>query len=808
MNRLLTKSLVLILILFLLACTVPTAYISVSAAPSVADENTEDEYAEDEEEIDEITVSNQSELLDAIEEAAEYGGYITLTKNITLTEGLIFPEGEAITLDLAGRKLDRGLRVCRESGSVINVEKNANLTITDSGDDKSGIIAGGASYKGGGIYNCGTLKIEGGTITGNRALDSVQGMGGGIYNASGAILTITGGEIKRNNARIGGGIYNASNATLNTENGTTVIKKQKVVTNPVVTANKASLYGGGILNAGVFNLKDKLRVNDNTGGDLHLTEGKKLTITGALKSGTLIGVNADGNDPVITSGYSKYNAAYPSSFFVALNGLKLQKTGANGEVCFKTGTKTTVEIFEKNTLTKKEEYNSVQDAWNKAKAYANSSNTVEITMGSNWEHDSELSTSNGQNITVDLNGCYIKRTRNSKQIKNGGVFRVASNSTLKIKDSSPKSKGYDGIKGGVITGGASTNSGGGVHVEENATFVMEGGTIYECVTCYDGGGIWANNASKVDLKNCRLYFCQTFDSADSAHGGGIYAKDVKDLELHDMTVQDCYSEDSGGGIYQSGWKDNKLIVGNVMFIGNKCRDDGGAMYLYEAGFVHIDKCTFTTNKAGTDGGAVYVDQFMQKNRRNTPLVFRDSTFKYNECGDEGSAIFVNKEDVVLVSDEITENKAGDSGAVYLSHYSGAYGYDISVRGRTIIRNNTAKDSTHQDLTFQNYGATNNYIYDAGLYEGAYISFSAHEGGKVPAIKNVTEYQLKFFHPESGKLTFNKEEDIDAPMATGSVFNGGAWIIIAAVAVLAIAVAVFVIVKKRKGGVTDDSEDYE
>lgn len=65
------------------------------------------------------------------------------------------------------------------------------------------IVTGNSGYEGGGIANFGTLTIDGSAITGNTAK-----MGGGIYNAKHASLTVTGGSTVLNNTATAGDIYN------------------------------------------------------------------------------------------------------------------------------------------------------------------------------------------------------------------------------------------------------------------------------------------------------------------------------------------------------------------------------------------------------------------------------------------------------------------------------------------------------------------------------------------------------------------------------------------------------------------------
>ena len=103
------------------------------------------------------------------------------------------------------------------SGSTVTIQDS------NSSGNGNGNITGGISQNsvmGGGIHNYGTLTIQSGKIADNNAEragggGTYTGGGGAIYNESGATLTIEGGEIYNNRAHQVGGIYNAGTLHLN-----------------------------------------------------------------------------------------------------------------------------------------------------------------------------------------------------------------------------------------------------------------------------------------------------------------------------------------------------------------------------------------------------------------------------------------------------------------------------------------------------------------------------------------------------------------------------------------------------------------
>ena len=788
-----------------------------------------------------VSVKNETALFNAVNKVVNSSdgdgdGIIKLTKDVDISKCLRIPAGRPVTIDLNGYMINRGLTECQDIGSVIRVEPGAVLTIKDSSNDNSGSITGGASWNGGGVCNHGTLTLEGGTISGNKSLHNTYGGGGGIYNGSyegsKATLTLKGGVISYNEARNGGGIYNSDGEVIIKKGSYEVTELSQLKTyetNVRITDNSATVSGSGIYTERDIKIQDAPYISGNKNNeDIYLLTTKVLKLTGKLRKAAVIGIKTEDYDNIITSGYYTYQTEDPNEFFKPASSnaiIRMSDTKENGgEVKIKIGGKSLVEVYKSSNRSKRnaselymrQEYDKPADAvwtaYSLLSSSAISNLRVELTLGSDYSFDGQINIPNNGYLVVDLNGHTIKRTRNGKKKDNGDIFLVKEGGTLTINDSNPTANSGNGdVKGGVITGGANSNGGGGITVEKNGNLFMNGGTIYQCSTDYDGGGICAKDGAKqIVLKKCSVVSCKTDDSWDDCDGGGIYAKNVSRLELENVTVKKCSSEDYGGGVYYYGGNNGIFIISACTFDNNLCGDDGGAVYYSSSEGGYFDKTTFTSNRANDDGGCIYAvknGQPVYSKKAEEPVMIRECTMKNNSCGDEGSAVFVDRNDVVFVTDTITDNTADDKGAVYVSHNAGSYGYDISLKGLMVIKDNKSDTAGRSNIVLENYGATHNYIYSAGLYEGSYVSFSVLESGKVKVIRNVNSYQLNYYHPEKGTLSFAGEKTVDATLVTASVFNNGSLVaIIAILGVAAAGIVAAVIYKKKKGAVKNDDDE--
>ena len=467
-----------------------------------------------------------------------------------------------------------------------------------------------------------------------------------------------------------------------------------------------------------------------------------------------------------------------------------------------------VEEIPKNGEPTATECSSPAEAWSKAIQSADNSKEVVVTLGSDWIEDAELTVGASMHITLDLNGHYVRRNRNHEMKRNGYVFRVEKNAVFTVRDSNPKGVGYNGVKGGVITGGASSNTGGGVHIEEEGEFRLQSGTIYDCRTDEDGGAVYLDGSSKdtkFTMTGGRIYGCKTMESNDNCCGGAIYM--VKGtVSISNAKIDDCYSEDNGGAIYS-----NRGVINldNVIFSGNKAHEKGGAIFTahdtakYEATVIKAHNCIFAANHADEHGGAVFINDNPEHNQA---MLFHNCTFRSNSAEQQGGALYINDDNVALSSCEITGNKAvEEGGGVYVDGR-----YNITVMGLTKIMDNTSyKNDGVANLALNDSTLGKAYIIDAGLYKGSEIHFGTTGSSSVKVSEWVSTYQQQYFKADMGYLTAKDSRAVEARMITsGSVFSSGFYAVtIIGVAGIIGAVVLFVREKKKnkakEGGEEND-----
>jgi CSLREA domain-containing protein len=192
---------------------------------------------------------------------------------ITDASGLTI-DGRKAKITISGKDAVRVFEV--NSGAKLTV---ARLRVAD------GNAANAANAFGGAIFNAGTVEVTNSTFSGNSADD---GIGGAIFNSSGALLTLTNSTFSGNSASLGGGIFN------DPDPGTVE------VTNSTFSGNSANDQGGGIFNRWTATLKNTIVTNSPSGGNC-------ANLFGTLTDG---GYNIDDGT---TCGFSTANNSLPST---------------------------------------------------------------------------------------------------------------------------------------------------------------------------------------------------------------------------------------------------------------------------------------------------------------------------------------------------------------------------------------------------------------------------------------------------------------------------------------------------------------
>ena len=464
------------------------------------------------------------------------------------------------------------------------------------------------------------------------------------------------------------------------------------------------------------------------------------------------------------------------------------------------------EIYSGETLLSKKEFDTAAQAWSSATAAANDTSETVITLYEDWTEDEMLTVAKGQHLTLDLNGHTLKRNRNHDMKADGCVIRVQDSAVFTLRDSNPKSRGYDGVKGGVITGGASSNTAGGVHIDENGAFIMEGGTIYDCITDADGGAVCVDGGSEntsFTMTGGRLYSCKTMESADECCGGAVYLNNGN-VTISGATIDDCYSEDDGGAIYS---ERGKITMKNVVFSGNRCLEKGGAIAValdssvFQGTLLNAYDCTFAGNRADEDGGAVIVSD---NPKDNGAVVFYNCKFRNNEAAKNGGAIYINDDNVALSGCSVTANRAaGSGGGIFVDCR-----YNLTLMGLMTVKDNTAgKGDSVANLTLESGATGTAYIIDGGIYKNSSVHIGTTSKKSILLSEWMSQYQMQYFVADEGTLDKKEERFVDASMVvTASIFSEGSITVIAIFGAVGLAAAAILIIRKKKNKKAGDEYD--
>lgn len=372
--------------------------------------------------------------------------------------------------------------------------------------------------------------------------------------------------------------------------------------------------------------------------------------------------------------------------------------------------------------------------------------TVTVDMLEDWVGTDRLQIPSGSHVTLNMNGHKFDRNKDAKDWESDGeVIYINKNATLTINggdtsvthtkavyDKEDKSyhRSNKEFKGGLITGGNSTNGAGGIHMLESATLVL------------NEVNIAGNHAEQ------RMF--------SSGHGGAIYAsgKNITVTMNHSYIAYN-YAYNDGGAIYQnaSGFTLNMNKESKIDH--NVANGDGGGIYADSSDFsVYGDGTGYISgNHSDKNGGGVYFDE---KNQFLSGVIMNSNISNKN-----GGAVYFNSESESLTNCQIVDNVAHKygggtyvsdkgathSGCIIMQNTANIEGGGIylnaknaSFKGRMNITDNVAKENSQT----------------ANLY--GYLTFSS-------------SYEMKFGLTKGSKIDLNVDSSSDKiTLSSGSYVN--------------------------------------
>ena len=458
---------------------------------------------------------------------------LILGDGCTLTiPGLYVPPGA--TLIIYGQANDTGKLSCypwQQGPGIGGYDKHDNGNI---------VIHGGNIYARG-YNNCagigsnddqttGYITIYGGTVTATGG-DKSAGIGGGD-DGGGGNITINGGTIysyyygQGQGARIGGGCDGKPGN---------------------ITINGGTIITNGGAGAGI-------------GGGRRNKSGGSVTINGGVikTSGNYgIGSGDNGSDVAVSLNYTDATEDSISITSSSYNGTVtlekgFEKVAGSNEVCvalFNEGTVSDNSLLVGDTL---KAWNGSINTWQELQVLINGAGdgeTIQLVQDITaiYGIDFALKVPGNKNIILDLNGYRLDRGLADYGTQPQGNV-IQNEGILTIRDSSADHTG-------TITGGNSTDNGGGI--VNMGILTLEGGTISGNTSAERGGGIMNEGGAVLNLAGGTI----TGNTAVSIYGGGIY--NMSKMNISGSPVVSGNTAADGDNVFLSSYGSAMKVVGEL-----------------------------------------------------------------------------------------------------------------------------------------------------------------------------------------------------------------------------------------------------
>ena len=601
------------------------------------------------------------------------------------------------------------------TGDVINIGSYATLALCDCNGSKAGhgeITGAKGNYSGVNIASKGAFAMYGGTIRGNAA---------GVSNND--LFHMFGGTITGNHR----GVY---------ANGDNFI-----------IAGDVTISGNG------------------ANGNIYLTSGKTITVSGALSKTAQIGVStasklASGNYVTVAQG----KAASPA-YTLTLDDLNAFSSDANydkqllnGKIVFTNGVMHQHAICGSTAENCKDGHDDklwlpiLDESALRAATAGYYYLTKDITLwNGTWEpKDGVVLCLNGHSIeaNVDSDTIVVNSGRTFTLTDCKGTTGEYGKITHWGDDKNGRGVSVNGqnaefiMYGGNISGNTVTGNGGGVYVNNRATFTMYGGEISgnkATGTNNCGGGVYVSaDANNTNRKSTFNMYGGTIsgNEATDGSGGGVYVY-YSTFNMYGGTIGGSASTGNkafgkgGGGVYV--FNGTFTMSGSAAVSGNSTEGNtghGGGVYVDGIGgtFTMSGSAAVSGNTASGNGGGVYVE-----NRGSSFNMSGSAAVSDNTASGSGGGVYVNCSTFTMNAGTISGNETtganSDGGGVCVA------GLDNDTSTFTMkngtISGNSAKNGggvyvSQSTFTMSNGTISgNNAAYSGG---GVYVTGNSSNSG--------------------------------------------------------------------------------
>ncbi len=554
-------------------------------------------------------------------------------------------------------------------GIYIEGDKDTNVVISGSAE----ITGNHALHNGGALYlTNGTVRMDGGTISGNYIDGMEHTTEGGVYYAQRTVEGQFKGSVNSSNA------YNGTkNGVNNAKGGAVCINNGKFVMNGGTVDNNLILATGGD-GAGVYVLQDANNTYTGEyafemhGGEIFNNYNKDDQGGGVYASGK-VKIDATVSTPEIHDNYACDNGG----------GIYSDK-----DVDMLAG----------------EIYNNTAHAYIGGGVYTDTGN---FTMSGGKIYQNKALTRNG-------GGVYV---RNGNFIMSGGeIFKNTALNTNAVLTNLNNLKTQYG-------------SGGGVCIQNGAVTITGNSKIYENEATYKGGGIYmftSNRHSGQGLKSL------TIGTTDAAPQPEIYSNKV-DFTSNGNTFANGNYECGGGAICVEG-KDNDITINNATIHDNTVKGewcDGGAIFVLDRGVaddgseseeaiagaanVTIHNATAYNNQALSDhGGFLYI-------KGNGNVTIDDGDFYNNYAMDNGGFAYVGSGTFNIDNDKDGDLKIhGNRAEKYVAGAIRVYDGTVNIYGGEIYDNEVTNNNSDANASERGNGGAIELITGQVNMYGGYV----------------------------------------------------------------------------------------